>query len=307
MAQYAIEDTSLVSIGDALRNYYGDTRIRYETVPGTVMKKVSKTPNALSFTQKSGTLNKGIYAEAITIPGAVKLEIKIAVQTYNTNTNYVAIIIDPSTNLPLALTKGSSSSKVKYYATTTTTEYNEVIEGVDTVIFYCKVANSGNYLGYYAEITGYDENGNLIEGVKEIKEPNTYYPSQMGSAIAGIKFIPAMYKSTRTWHTGQTNDYYFVIDLRSVFGTEENPPPFRIDIKASTNSSSNNATGSYIYKDGVLELVEKSVDSTSTSYWYNGVSSIEYKTGMILLKTSVALYSNYNSASSCGWTVLKTE
>jgi hypothetical protein len=129
----------------------------------------------------------------------------------------------------------------------------------------------------------------------------------MGPAIADIKFIPAMYKSTKAWHSGQTSDYYFVIDLRSVFGTEENPPPFRIDISASTNSSSNNATGSYLYKDGVLELIGKSVDSTSTNYWYNAVSSMEYKTGMILLKTSVALYSTANSSSYCGWTVLKTE
>lgn len=307
MAQYAIEDTSLVSIGDALRNYYGDTRIRYETIPGTVMKKVSKTPNALSFTQKSGNLKKGIYAEAIKIPGAVKLEIKIAVQTYNTSTNFVAIVLDNDTRLP-GLTKGSSTDKIKYYATTTTTEYNLVVEGVDTAIFYCKVANaSSNYLGYYAEIIGYDENGNLIEDVKEIQEPNTYYPSQMGSAIADIKFMPTIYKSNKSWHSGSTDDYYFVLDLRSVFGTEENPLPFRIDIKASTNSTSNNATGSYIYKDGALELVEKSVDSTSTKYWYNAVSKIEYKTGMILLTTSVSLYNNANSVSYCDWTVLKTE
>ena len=306
MAQYAIEDTSLISIGDALRNYYGDTHIRYEAIPGTVMKKVSKTPNALSFTEKSGTLNKGIYVEAIKIPGAVKLEIKIAVETYNTSTNFVAIVLDDNTKLP-GSTKGSSTDTIKYYATTTTTEYNLVVEGVDKAVFYCRVANASTDLGYYAEIVGYDENGNLIEDVKEIEEPNTYYPSQMGPAIANIKSIPTMYKSTASWHSGLTSDNEFIIDLRSVFGTEENPLPFRIDIKASTNSTSNNATGSYIYKDGVLELVEKSVNSTSTSYWYNAVSKMEYKTGMILLKTSVSLYNNANSASYCGWTVLTTK
>lgn len=310
MAQYAIEETTLTSIGEALRNYYGETRIKYNKIPGTVMKKISKTPNALSFTQKDGTtLSKGLDADVITIPGAVKLEITLAVQTYNTSTDYIAIIADPDKTLPLGSTKGTSTDTVKYYAGTTLTNYTEVFEGVDTVVFFRRTAyQSAKYLGYYAEIVGYDENGNLIEDIEAVVEPNTYLPSQMSSAINNIKTENCYYNSTESWYkSGSSSESNFLIDLRKVLGTSEDPGPFIIDIKACVNDSSYAGIGTYQYENGVLTLIKTSTNSTSTKYWFNVVSQIKYKQGMIFLKTSSSLGSAYNGSSYNGWVISRLE
>jgi hypothetical protein len=77
--QYAIEDTTMTALADAVRGIVGKTRVEESGSIYLGDYKVSKTPNALSFTTRDGGYgnNKSIY-DVITIPGAKKIVIDIA-------------------------------------------------------------------------------------------------------------------------------------------------------------------------------------------------------------------------------------
>jgi hypothetical protein len=92
MARYAIEDTTLTAIGDAIREKTGRlTRMETQTVLAPAMK-VSKTPNALSFTEFNGGYgNSQQIRDYVTIDNAVSIKVKMAYQTEGVTYDYVNV------------------------------------------------------------------------------------------------------------------------------------------------------------------------------------------------------------------------
>ena len=200
MARYSIEDTTLTSIADALRdknNGWEEVIVGYDETR-TPIVKVSKTPNATSFTEYSGSYaNSLTQSETVTIEGAVSLEVNVAYQSESTNYDY--LIITSGKTASTSGTKLGGSSRVQMTYT-----YNNT----DSVSFYFKSDGSnGNYLGYYAEVRGFDADGNQIEEVIQIPIYETqaskeYKPTEMADAIHDL---PTLDKFATYTIVGQQN------------------------------------------------------------------------------------------------------
>lgn len=185
MANVLVDDIYLTQIADGIRKARGQTKIIY--IPTEVPvdpKKYSSTPNATGFdTYSGGYGNNKSLLDTVTIDGAASLEITVQYQTESTNYDWLYIVEGTVTSMP--------SSGTKYGGTTKTTKTLSITG--DTVTF-CFRSDSSNdsYLGYYAEITGLDADGNVIgTGQTEIIDiptvvPNTFRPSEMGSALEGL-------------------------------------------------------------------------------------------------------------------------
>lgn len=184
--QVLVNESSLVNIANALRGKIGDVHIEYETqIEHPPITKISKTSNATSHTQYNGDYgnNKSVYDE-VTIPGASSINITLSYQTEGENFDYVQVCQG---------NKSQFNSSVTKYGGKTLTKKTLTFSG-DTVTFYFKSDGSGSmYLGYYAEITGVDENGNIIKDYDNpietqvpIEVRNTYKPNEMATAISGI-------------------------------------------------------------------------------------------------------------------------
>ena len=90
MAQYAIEDTTMTALADSVRRVVGETR--KEEISSTYIGNyvVSKTDNALSFTERSGGYATSLSTyDVITIPGAVKIVVDVAYQTEGSSYDYL--------------------------------------------------------------------------------------------------------------------------------------------------------------------------------------------------------------------------
>lgn len=179
--QVLVNESSLVNIANALRSRTGgDVRTEYEVQGQRQIIKISKTPNATSHTQYSGGYgeNKSIYDE-VTIPGASSINITLSYQTEGERFDYVQVCQG---------NKSQFNSSVTKYGGKTRTQKTLTFPG-DTVTFYFKSDSSGSdFLGYYAEITGVDENNEAImeDILVPIEVPNVFKPSQMGEAISNI-------------------------------------------------------------------------------------------------------------------------
>ena len=185
--QVLVNESSLVNIANALRSKTGgDTRTEYETQIGhPPLTKISKTQNATSHTEYSGDYgnNKSVYDE-VTIPGASSINITLSYQTEGENFDYVQVCQG---------SKSQFNSSATKYGGKTLTKKTLTFSG-DTATFYFKSDSSGGmYLGYYAEITGVDENNEAIldmekeeEIIVPIEVPNVFRPNQMGDAISSI-------------------------------------------------------------------------------------------------------------------------
>ena len=87
MAKYSIQDTTLTAIGDAIRDKTGEY-IRIE--PRPKQAEIFKSPNVnkvedvvnYDITQRTGASNTDPTSATFTIPGAVKLIITTAINTY---------------------------------------------------------------------------------------------------------------------------------------------------------------------------------------------------------------------------------
>ena len=87
--QYAIEDTTMTALADAVRGIVGETR---QEISGFEYEDfvVSKTPNASSFTENIGGYgNMSSLYDVIHIPGATKIVVDIAYQTESVSYDYV--------------------------------------------------------------------------------------------------------------------------------------------------------------------------------------------------------------------------
>lgn len=172
MAQKLYEESNIEAIASAIRVYTGDTRVLYDPNNEPVVK-VSKTANANSFTDydSAGYGNKQDVFDVVTIKGAAKLKVTMAYQTENATYDYVQVMEGET----------ATASGTKYGGSTkTTTELD--ING-DAVTFYFHSDSSiCTYMGYYAEIRGYDANGNPLS-----ETPNTYKVADMAIGIADIR------------------------------------------------------------------------------------------------------------------------
>ena len=188
MEQYLINDTTLTAIGDALRNKFGDTKIIIHEREESMI--ISKTPNALSFTERNGGYGdtKTLY-NVVYIHGASKIKVKMSYQTENTKYDWVQVA---SGNYPNS-SSGFPTSTATKYGNKTLSQIELEFDNTDIITFYFRSDGSNSdYLGYYAECIGYDVDGNIINFIVEEEEevPNTYLPTEMSAAIDNIVEIP---------------------------------------------------------------------------------------------------------------------
>lgn len=162
MAKYSIEDTTLTNIADAIRSKQKPETEKIETAIET---KVSKTPNATGFDSYSGSYSNNLArTDTVTITGATTIKVKIAYQTESTSYDYVNIT--PGVGTAINKLGGPNRAEAEYE-----------FPGTNTVTFrFISDSSNGNYLGYYAEVTGYT--------VEEVELPlPEYTPVEMAGAI----------------------------------------------------------------------------------------------------------------------------
>lgn len=181
MAQeYAISETTLTALGDAVRKHAGATKLVQTGIEEQEIVKISKTSNALSFTEHSGGYgNYQALYDVVSIPGASKIVVDIAYQTEGTSYDYVQIAVGSVSSAP-------STTK---YGGKTLTRKELIFENTDTITFYFKTDSSTDaYFGYYAECRGYDEEGNIITDLLPVYEevPNTMTVNTMIEKINGL-------------------------------------------------------------------------------------------------------------------------
>lgn len=187
MTLYSIQDTTLTGIADALRGWHGETKTVTKSGVKEVSKKVvSKTANATGFNSFNGGYgnNQRLY-DVVTVEGASSIKVKMAYQSEGLSWDWVQVASGNLTSMP--------SSAAKYGGKTLlTTEL--LFENTDTITFYFQADNSGdNYLGYYAECYGLDENGDyiMVEEMQTWEEevPNIFKPEEMAAGISDISYF----------------------------------------------------------------------------------------------------------------------
>ena len=183
MALYSIKQETLTGIGDALRRRHGETKTITVTEEVDVPSiTVSASPNSTSFTNFGGIKGENLTIEdVVTIPNASSVKVKVAYRTTGAY-HYLKIYSDSfSTD---DLNTSTSSGKI------VNTEFT--FENTDTITFDYHEGYSFSVVGvgYYAECTGYDADGNVIVGVQQIEVEkevkNTYKSSEMAQAIDDI-------------------------------------------------------------------------------------------------------------------------
>jgi hypothetical protein len=165
MALVVINDKYLTDIANAIRSKSDTPEAIYQEC------KVSKSNNASGFDNvRTGWFQySDNKRETITIKGASYLQVRIA-YVHTTSTNTLTVNDQTFTLTP--------SYKDIY-------EENLTIEG-DTVTFVAETQYSSmSNLGYYAEVRGYDAEGNFIPYFN-----NMYKPREMAPVIEGMSIVP---------------------------------------------------------------------------------------------------------------------
>lgn len=205
MANVLVEEACLTNIAESLRRARGKAAIEIVYVPTEVpvpQVKYSSTPNATGFDTHSGGYgdNQQLF-DTVTIANAAQLRVKVQYQTEDTQYDWLYIVPGTVTSMP--------SSGTKYGGNTKSTEIL-TFDG-DTVTF-CFRSDSSNsdYLGYYAEVTGLDADGNvLVTGETTIVDVPTEVP---------IKFRPcdmALASNERVYWIGSANSTLAMLNFES--------------------------------------------------------------------------------------------
>lgn len=108
---------------------------------------------------KTGYGNSKNITDKVTIPGAVRLSIEITYQTQGANYDWVCIY-DASTK-PSLLNYNSSVSGKLAGATKATKTFT--VDGDTCQIYFRSNITNDGYYGYWADITGYDSDGNEVQ------------------------------------------------------------------------------------------------------------------------------------------------
>lgn len=229
MAQeYAISETTLTALADAVRKNVGETKL-IQTGVREPEVKISKTTNATSFTEHSGGYgnNKALY-DVVSFPGASKIVVDIAYQTESTNYDYVQIAVGSVSSAP-------STSTYPKYGGTTLTRQELTFENTDTITFYFRSDSSTDaYLGYYAECRAYDEEGNAFRQPIYEEVPNTMTVDTMISAINNFSSVGK----------GPLKTVATTIPFNTSILTVNIPDDFQLPCFISVSASSSNSSQS---------------------------------------------------------------
>lgn len=180
MAKLFIEDTSLIAIGDAIRSKVGVGTTEQDYA-------VLKSQNTTSFTDWSGEIEHvaGVatnYYYSVTIPNAVRVEATFAYQLSNGIILYCAAGVHDESTFP------STPTAAKFTFATEIYENSRTYTG-DSITFRLYVGSTAtdfNVYGFYAQVTGYDADGNVVK-VLVGEEPKKYSPAEMAEAINALQ------------------------------------------------------------------------------------------------------------------------
>lgn len=182
---YAITEESLTSIGDALRERLGETRMEEAELPREVMK-VAKSYNAISHTEWNG-VTPYTYGDNTTLVIEDASKVKVVLSYSLPGNCYLSIY-----KAGLA----TSENLIKKYnpdtnETTITTD-ELIIEG-NTAHFVFYNTEPQDVLGFYADVYGLDENGVELSPtyIGEVEVKNTFKPGEMGPAIENLPTAPS--------------------------------------------------------------------------------------------------------------------
>lgn len=196
MANVVIDDKHLYDIGDALRSKLGNTRkeivtqtVHYPAGMYDMEKIIVKTSNATGFNNFEGSYANSMNDyQVVSVPGAAKLKVIYTYQTENAAYDYLQVVSGDKTGQTMP-------SEPKWGGTTLTKRTETWV--TDTITFHFHSDGSGgNYLGYYAEVTPLDANGNVLQEYKEawdaeeeneVEVPNVFKPRDMATAIDSIE------------------------------------------------------------------------------------------------------------------------
>lgn len=194
MSKLFIEDSTLIAIADAIRSKVGGVPV---VEP---LKVIVHTPNTYGFSANEYDSSIAVIDKSVgkvingydwnyyefQIPGATKLAITMSYWLNYTGSGSTAAIklysgwmqTESNASLQKERSKNNATANYEYEITNS--------EGKATI---CVQTNDPNYTGYgfYAEIVGYDADGNIIttEGAT-YGGKTTYTPLQMPSAILSI-------------------------------------------------------------------------------------------------------------------------
>jgi hypothetical protein len=185
MGKIAINESTMTNIADALRRKYGETEIITVEAPVEVCRLSSWQQGFDSYTVSINAYGKIDKYTVHTIPNATTIYMKIGTETKTPNA-FVEIASGNLTEMPEDAIKLYGEHQINYY----------IFENTDsiTIHFYKPNADTGDGLGYYAEIVGFDADGNPV-GDGEIKEAEIsikrmYKSSEMADAIDLITSVP---------------------------------------------------------------------------------------------------------------------
>lgn len=190
MSRYSIEGSTLTAIGDAIREKTGkltrvETEIYIETLPAMT---VSKTPNAtggFDANAKDGNCPAGDFYDVVSFPGASSIKVDYGLAVHFPNVDYLQIApgrysaVDFPQDETEKIVKPGGASLVRDQI---------IIENTDTITFHLYTTYEMPVMGYYAECTSFDADGNplggeQIEVEREVEVPNTLTPTQMAEEI----------------------------------------------------------------------------------------------------------------------------
>lgn len=236
MSYIKINNEYLGAIADAIRKKsgnVGNTRIETETVTTIktqTVKKILRTLSAIDATTVDSdtpywkwVIEDGDYTEAelkqlkvnkdtttwkaAQIAGAKKIKVDISYQPYvyppSANGSRRADVVQVMPGIVSDYDESAGGVTAPTYTDGAIHTVSYTFENVNSVSMVMKLYQVADYpiragfLGFYAEVTGYDADGNIItEQVEETTEvekevPNTYTPEQMAAAI--LKLQPAPY------------------------------------------------------------------------------------------------------------------
>lgn len=212
MSKVFIEESTLSSIGDALRRKHGETKMGTVLVEKEVPAAViSKTPNATGFDSWEGNYDKDVdystfnetktYLNVVHIPNAARIQvtIKVALNSAKHPTgNWRDIVSIYAGNHPKNDIYIDKDIVALFDYTDNNVKTIKTIDG-EYVSFGLRIVNitkdTTNMLGYYAECVGLDAEGNplgtqIIEIEEEVEVKNTYNPLDVPEAIDNIGGLP---------------------------------------------------------------------------------------------------------------------
>ena len=236
MAKYSIQDTSLIAIGDAIRNKSGEhTRIETETYMKTIPETIiSKSPSAINAYEHSGYYPVGTVIDVIRFPGASSIYIDCAVEVYNKEGKEYAQVAAgeyDDTNFPvdeaekIYCTRTDTSSF--YWATKQMTFENTDVVTLRFVGSYQVVP----LVGYYAECRAFDADGNpmgeyQVEAEREVEVKNTLTPAQMATEIEELPTLNISaeiceWKGSLTYTLSEDRFSWFINDFGDKISTKD--------------------------------------------------------------------------------------